>query len=349
MELTRASDGPGKDAHEPRVSVLLPVRNAASTLSACLRSLQRQTEARWQGVIVDDGSSDATPSILEEAARSDPRLEVIRTPARGLVAALRTGLEHCRAPLVARMDADDWMHRRRLEVQCRELDRRPECAALGAHVRSFPRGPELREGRRRYEAWLNGLGSHASIVQNAFVECPIAHSTLMIRTPILKALGYRERNWPEDYDLILRLLGEGHELAVVPQRLLGWRDHPERLSRTSEVYGLDRFVECKAAHLANGFLRGQDRYWLWGFGSSGRTLRKALLSFGHTPCHIIDLHPGRIGQTIHEALVIHPGEITSLKQRPLIVSVSGEKARQEIRVFLTSQAFIETRDYIFAA
>ena len=349
MEPTRATEARKQHDPEPRASILLPVRNAASTLPACLRSLTRQTEVRWQCVIVNDGSSDSTRSVLEEASGQDPRIEVIHTPARGLVAALTTGLERCRAPLVARMDADDWMHRTRLEVQCNELDRRPECAALGTHVRSFPRGPELRDGRRRYEAWLNGLGSHRSIVQNAFVECPIAHPTLMIRTSILKAVGYRDMGWPEDYDLILRLLGDGHEMAVLPQRLLGWRDHPQRLSRTSETYGLDRFVDCKAAHLANGFLQGSDHYWLWGFGSSGRTLRKALLPFGHTPCHIIDIHPGRIGQSIHEAVVIHPGEITSLKRRPLVVSVSGEKARREIRFFLASRSFMETHDYIFAA
>ena len=349
MEPISTTKAPARRAQSARVSILLPVRNAASTLPTCLESLFRQTETRWQCVIVNDGSSDQTRSLLEAAAAKDPRIDVIHTPALGLVPALMTGLAQCQAPLLARMDGDDWMHRHRLERQCDALDAQPDLAALGSHVRIFPRGPALREGRRGYEAWLNSLASSRSVIQNAFVECPIAHPSLMIRTAILRDFGYRDVGWPEDYDLILRLLGAGHRLSVLPQRLLGWRDHPERLSRTSSTYGLDRFVACKAAHLSSGFLRDAQDYWLWGFGSTGRSLRQALLPFGHTPCHIIDLHPGRIGQTIHDALVIHPGEITSLERRPLVVSVSGQTARKEIEKFLTSISWIESQDYIFAA
>jgi len=298
---------------------------------------------------VNDGSSDASGELLESAAALDNRIEVVHTPPNGLVAALMTGLERCHAPLLARMDADDWMHRKRLQLQCDWLDTNPLDSAVGARVRVFPRNEKLREGRRIYEGWLNGLSSAESIAQNAFVECPIAHPTLTIRTSTLKTLGYRDMGWPEDYDLILRLLAQGHRLAVLPQRLLGWRDQPQRLSRCSPVYDLDRFAQCKAAHLSSYFLKNNPEYWLWGFGSTGRRLRKAILEFGHAPCHIIDLHPRRLGQRIHGALVIHPDEIASLQRKPLIVSVAGQEPRTEIQKFLTSLSFAETKDYVFAA
>src|SRR5437870_12916233 len=103
----------------PLVSVLLPVWNAAATLPACLRSVQRQTEPRWQCVLVDDGSDDDSLACARWFAAQDPRFEVVAAGHQGLVSALRTGLAHCRARFVARIDPDDLMHRPRLSMPAR--------------------------------------------------------------------------------------------------------------------------------------------------------------------------------------------------------------------------------------
>src|SRR5262245_63072264 len=94
----------------PLVSILLPVWNAAATLPACLRSIQRQTEPRWQAVIVDDGSRDGSLACARWFADQDPRFVVLATAHQGLVPALNTGLAYCQGRFVARMDADDLMH-----------------------------------------------------------------------------------------------------------------------------------------------------------------------------------------------------------------------------------------------
>ena len=100
--------------HSPLVSILLPAHNAAHTLDACLTSMVRQTLEKWECIVVDDGSTDGTREIASEAARRDGRFRVIAMPRSGLIAALNDGLRRCRAPLIARMDADDVMHRERL-------------------------------------------------------------------------------------------------------------------------------------------------------------------------------------------------------------------------------------------
>lgn len=332
----------------PRVSILLPVRDAATTLATCLRSLTRQTESRWECVAVDDGSTDATPALLARAAREDPRIRVFTMTRRGLVPALSTGLEHCRAAFVARIDGDDHMHRERLAAQLAGFDRRPSLSALGTRVRMFPRGI-LRDGQRRYEQWLNGLVSSDDVRRDAFVECPVAHPSLMIRTDVLRAFGYRDCGWPEDYDLILRLLAADHEVAVVPRRLLGWRDSSGRLSRTSSTYALDRFSACKAAHLASGLLARSREYVLWGYGSTGRGLRRALLAHERTPSHIVDLHPGRLGQSIHGAPVIEPAALHGLRGAKIVVSVAGAGPRDEIRRALAGMGFRELDEFVCAA
>jgi glycosyltransferase involved in cell wall biosynthesis len=335
-------------APEPKVSILLPVHDAAATLPACLRSLERQSESDWHCVAVDDGSTDGSLELLRAAARRDRRIQVIATRHAGLISALRAGLEHCRAPLVARMDADDLMHRQRLAAQRALLDESPQLAAVGARVRIFPRAG-LRDGRRRYEAWLNGLGDPGTVRRDAFVECPIAHPTLMIRRPLLQAFGYRDVGWPEDYDLILRLLAAGEQLAVHPRRLLAWRDSPHRLSRRHDAYTIERFTECKAAHLASDFLAASPHYVLWGYGDTGRALRRALARHERTPSHIVELHPRRLGQSIHGAPVIHPDDLRGLPRGRLIASVAGSEARRLIRGALATLGWVELRDFVCAA
>jgi hypothetical protein len=141
----------------------------------------------------------------------------------------------------------------------------------------------------------------------------------------------RDCGWAEDYDLLLRLLAAGHEVGVVPRRLLAWRDLPGRLSRTSVVYGLERFTGCKARFLADTFLRATDEYVLWGFGDTGKAMRKALAAHGKRAVLIVELHPGRIGKRIHDAPVIAPAELPGHRGRPIIVSVAGEVPRKQNR------------------
>ncbi len=332
----------------PRVSILLPVRDAASTLDACLSSLRRQTEPRWECVAVDDGSRDASAALIARAAARDSRIRMLRTPQRGIVAALTTGLEHCNAPLVARMDADDVMHRRRLEVQCRRLDDEPALAGVGCRVRMFPRD-ELTPGRLTYERWLNSIATPEQVRRESLVECPIAHPGLVLRRSVLERHPYRSFDGPEDYDLVLRLLRSGESLAVVPERLLAWRDHANRLSRTDARYALERFTRCKAEHIALHVLGDASEYILWGYGDTGRALRKALLSFGRRPASIVELHPRRVGQRIHGAPVVPPEALRERVRHKIIVSVSGAGPRALIREALGEMAYSELRDFVCAA
>ncbi|HXK16678.1 MAG TPA: glycosyltransferase family 2 protein, partial [Polyangiaceae bacterium] len=261
------------------VSVLIPAFNAEATLGAALLSVQRQSERDWECLIVDDGSTDGTLRVAQTFAARDARFRVVTTGHGGIVAALNAGLSECRGTLVARMDADDLMSRRRLERQRATLSSNERWAGAGCHVRLFPRRG-MTDGLRAYEGWLASIASAADVAREAFIECPLAHPTLMLRREVLLSVGYRDVAWPEDYDLVLRLLEAGHELGVVPGRLLHWRDGAGRLSRSSPRYALDAFVACKAEYLARGFLRDTERYLLWGFGDTGKALASALAKHG---------------------------------------------------------------------
>ncbi len=332
----------------PRTSILLPVFDAAGTLRTCLRSIRNQTDTDWECVLVDDGSSDRGVDIARHFAATDARFRLLAREHRGLVATLVDGVERCRGRFVARMDADDWMHPDRIAAQCAALERDPGLAAVGCRVRLFPRRG-LSDGMRAYERWLNAIASPRDVRAEAFVECPIAHPTLMIRREILIAHPYRDCGWAEDYDLVLRLLAAGWELDVVPRELLSWRDGPKRLSRTSEIYSIDRFTACKAQHLVDSFLADSDEYALWGYGGTGRCLQRALRERGKRPSAILELHPGRIGHSIAGAPVVRPSDWMRAPRQRLVVSVAGARARAQIRGALDRAGLSDGVDYVCAA
>lgn len=297
---------------------------------------------------MDDGSRDATAHIAQTFAARDARFRSVSSAHGGIVAALNAGLELCRGELVARMDADDLMARRRLELQRAALEHELRWSGVGCHVRFFPRRA-MTDGLRNYERWLSAVRQPYDVRREAFVECPLAHPTLMLRRSVLARAAYRDTPWPEDYDLVLRLLQGEHELGVVPRRLLHWRDGAGRLSRRSARYALSAFVECKAEFLAQGFLRQVERYVLWGFGDTGKALAAALARRGKQPSVIIELHPGRLGQLIRGVRVVPPAVLRSLPRQPLIVSVAGLTARSEIRAALAGMSYTELRDFVCAA
>ena len=135
----------------------------------------------------------------------------------------------------------------------------------------------------------------------------------------------------------------------MPRRLVCWREHARRLTHHDDAYRIERFTECKAHFLARGFLAHTERYVLWGYGHTGRALRRALAKLGRTPTHVVELHPGRLGQTIHGARVVPPEALASLPRCPLVASVAGVEARSLIRAHLCRLGYRELHDFVCTA
>jgi len=308
--------------------VLLPVRDGQETLPACLDSLAAQTFADHEVVAVDDGSSDATPAILAAAARADSRLRVVRTPPRGLVAALNTGLAHARGPLLARMDADDLCHPDRLVLQVRGLEADPRCAILGCRVEAGP----VAGGMRDYVAWLNGLLTHEDIVRDLLVESPLVHPSVMMRAEVLRDLGgYRAFDGPEDYDLWLRAHARGWRFGKCREVLLDWRDRPGRLTRADPRYAADRFRDLKLDALGRGPLRTPRGVVVWGAGPVGKGWARALRGRGHDVSAFVEVDRRKIGQRIHGARVVDVAGASAFRDHLHLAAVGRPGARARIR------------------
>jgi glycosyltransferase involved in cell wall biosynthesis len=333
----------------PLVSVLLPVRNAEETLFACLSSLGAQTLDDHEVVAVDDHSTDGSRARLSGAARADARVRVLDNPGRGLVAALNAAAAVARAPLLARMDADDVCHPDRLRAQAARLQADPGLAVLGTRVRLVGEG-RLNRGMRSYVDWLNGLVDHDEIVRDLFVESPLAHPTVMMRAELLAALGgYRSFDGPEDYDLWLRARAAGARFAKLPEVLLDWRDGPERLSRTDPRYAPARFRAVKIDALEAGALAGGRPAVLWGAGPVGKGWSRALFARGHRVAAFVEVHPRRIGQRIHGVPVV-PVHAAAATPGALHLAVVGRPgARADIRRHAAALGLRDGEDLIAVA
>lgn len=331
----------------------MPCYNAAQTLDEALRSLECQTLQDFEVVAVDDGSTDATGSILRRWSERDRRVRVISTSHGGIIPALNTGLQICSTGLVARMDTDDRCLPPRLEAQYAYLLAHPETAVVSCQVRGFPQG-QVRQGFEIYLQWLNALLSDEDIRREIFVESPLPHPSVMVRKEYIEDVGgYQEHGWPEDYDLWLRLYLQGARFTKLPEVLLEWREHPARLTRTDSRYSLENFMRLKAHYLALGPLADRDDVLIWGAGMVGRRLGKQLQRLDVSLAAYIDIDPRKIGRTRRGLPILAPEELRevwSRCQRPvLLAAVGAREARQIIRQRLQAMGFIEGQDWWSAA
>ena len=331
---------------DPALSVLLPARDAAATLSEALEGVLAQEGApSFEVVCVDDGSTDGTGALLAGFAARDARVRVVHGAGGGLVAALQLGLSQCRGPLVARMDADDLVHPARLRLQAAFLAANPAVGAVGSLVRLVP-GP-LTPGLARLEAWLDACVTQEECALARFVEAPLVHPSITFRRSALDAVGgFVDRGWAEDWDLLLRLAQAGYGLAKVPEVLLWWRDSPSRLTRTGPAYRPGQMILLRAHYLAQGPLRGRP-FDLWGAGPTGKRLLRALEPHGLRPRRVIDIDPRKLfarGVAITPAAQVGPPDGALV-----LCAVGAAGARETIRAALLPLGYREGADFLFAA
>ena len=333
----------------PAISVLLPVRDGAAHLADCIASLAAQGEGDFEVLAVDDGSRDATGSILRAWAARDRRVRVLAQEPLGLVAALERARGEARGRWLARMDADDVARPGRFAAQRALMEADPTLAICGAGVRYFPRDA-IKGGALRYERWLNSLTTSDALARDLFVECPLAHPTFFARADAVAAVGgYRDLGWPEDYDLVLRLWRAGGRLGAVAEVLLDWRDRPERLSRTHAAYAADAFRRCKAHHLMGSLGAGRDGVVVWGAGPTGKSFARALAAEGARLRAFVDLDPAKIGQEIAGVPVVPPDGVADHRGALCVAAVGQPGARAEIRAALTARGWAEGRDFVAVA
>lgn len=331
---------------QPSISVLMPCFDARDTIAESVESILAQTFADFELILFDDGSTDGTTEIALDYATKDDRIRVLRSEHVGIVPALQRLSREAKGHYLARMDADDLARPDRLALQFEFMEANPQLALCGSKVEIVGNG--IASGRRRYEEWINGLLDHHAIARDIFVECPIPHPTFFMRRDAFEEVGgYRDKGWPEDYDLVMRLHAAEHRMAKVPETLLQWRHHDGRASMTDSGYTLERFRALKRNFLESLHLYHRPEFHQWGAGEVGKQWLKEWTT--HRPVAVADIHPGKIGRVIHGVPVIEPEDLPPPGGGFTLVAVGAPGARDEIRTWFRDRDYCETRDYLFLA
>jgi len=331
----------------PALSVVLPVRNGGRYFREALRSLQAQTLEDFEVLVQDDGSTDGSPHVVaDDFARWDERFRLEVGPPRGVVAAANRAAQRARSDLLVRMDADDLCRPERLEKLLAFSEAHPEVDYFGSRIRYFPR-ENVGPGTAHYETWINGIVSSDEIRRERFVEYPLPHPSTAVRKALFERLGgYRDGNFPEDYDLFLRAAAAGTVFGKHPDVLLDWREGEHRTTRHDGRYGLDRFRALKVEHLLPVLDALKRPIGIVGAGRDGKSWAKLLLAADRRVDCFLDVHPGRIGNEIQGVRVRGYDEIDEMRGCFFLAAVGQKGARDEVRAALLAAGLREEGDFL---
>lgn len=219
----------------PEISILMPVWNGCrdgkeTYLIQAIESILDQTFTDFEFIIVDDGSTDNTQAVLAFYEKKDQRIRIFRNDTnQKIVRSLNRGLSMCKAPLVARMDADDISTVTRLQIQKEFLDNRPETVMCGTRMYVINS-----EGKLEFES--THPCAYSSVRDFLKRGCAFVHGSVMFRKSAIDALsGYSadpQYEYAEDYELWVRLAAS-NVVENIPDRTLYFhRNHGSKSSFT---------------------------------------------------------------------------------------------------------------------
>jgi radical SAM superfamily enzyme YgiQ (UPF0313 family) len=212
----------------PKVSILMSVFNGEKYLNNAILSIQRQTFNNFEFIIINDGSTDKTETILRNL--NDPRIRIIQNDKNlGLTKSLNIAIKHARGKYLARMDADDVSHPFRIEKQVSYLDRHPNTMMVGCAFYVI-------NENGLHNSFINVLTDSEQIKAGLEKQNWFCHGSVMLQKSVIEKIGpYNEKfKYAQDYDLWLRI-SEQFEVANINEALYFWRKTKEGISQIKSL------------------------------------------------------------------------------------------------------------------
>jgi glycosyltransferase involved in cell wall biosynthesis len=206
----------------PKVSILMPVYNGGQYLAQALDSIISQSFGDWELILVNDGSTDNSESIIKQY--QDDRIFYIKNPENlKLIKTLNKGIDYCKGQYIARMDADDICRPDRLKRQVDFLDAHPLCLMCGTSASVIDNNGE-KTGK------IHNLTDNDYLRISLLFTPSFIHPSMMIRSETLRQNRYDEAyKHVEDYELWCRIARQG-EIANIDAELFEYRWHDSNVS-----------------------------------------------------------------------------------------------------------------------
>lgn len=240
----------------PKVSVIIPSYNHAQFIARAVDSVLSQAEADFELIIVDDGSTDASLSVL--AGYTDPRMQVIKQSNQGAPVAINRGLRAASGQFIAILNSDDEYYPDRLKKLIAVLESDREIGLVGSYIEVIdPHNKTLgiKHGYMDLEPWLleepkrsfrNGQDLHEALLTENYLATT---SNYVFRQEWVESLeGFRNLRYTHDWDFGLRLARLG-KLFLLPEPLLRYRIHSRNTIRENQAAMIFEICWCLAVHL----------------------------------------------------------------------------------------------------
>ncbi len=228
----------------PSISIILPVYNGQPYLKESIDSMLGQTLGDFELIVINDGSSDDSESVIEKF--HDPRIRYFRQRNRGLAATLNRGISLARGKFIARQDQDDVSFSTRFEKQHALLESDPNVGMVGTFA-------QIWEGNENSGRLLVHPADDVTLRFGLLFNNHFVHSSVMIRKSVLDDVGGysedRTRQPPEDYELWSRVARK-YKVVNIPEVLMAYREVPSSMSRTGINPFVSNLVKISAENIA---------------------------------------------------------------------------------------------------
>ncbi len=235
----------------PSVSVVMPVHNALPFLDESIKSILGQTLDDFEFVILDDASTDGSRELLRQWSLCDKRIQLHQSTRQlGLAASSNAVVAKARAPLVARMDADDVAHPNRLLSQMSLMRGHPEVAVVGTLCNGIDARGKIVRPRDRWRL----------LRRSNYI--PFPHGSAMFRRDVFDQVGGYDESvaGAEDQDLFLRMADRGR-VVTLPDVLYSYRYHSGNSTLTNGKRAVGENHSRNGDTLAAFYMLGAMRLW----------------------------------------------------------------------------------------
>lgn len=216
---------------EKLVSVLIPVYNVGKYVKEAIKSIQDQTYKNLEIIVVDDGSTDNTYTIVQGLAAGDSRIKLFRNDKNSkIVKTLNKAFKYSSGDYIARMDGDDISELDRIEKKVAFLEANSEYDLVGCSVNSVNEKGELLSSTSK-------LGSYTQLDKLKKYSTPVFHIWVAKRKVYESLGGYRELSGVEDYDFLLRMSTSGFKFTNL-ESYYGYNIRIDRVGNTKDLMGL---------------------------------------------------------------------------------------------------------------
>lgn len=336
----------------PVLAALMSTYNSAAYLRATIDSVLSQSFTDFEFVIVDDGSTDDTVSIIN--SYQDPRIRLFcRSENKGVGYSLQEAIQHVRAPYVIKVDSDDLSHFDRFAIQLNYLQENPDVAVVKCYIEAFaesddPETIERLNTRQRDYSAANQINTESLIRQHLPRWLCVEHTSYCARTDAIKAVGYPDQRLCEDYSLFYRLNELGYRIGCVPKYLVKVRVNKQSVTAHANTERLlswfTYLFELKEQRIMQ-LLGDAPGLAIYGSGGLARLMYRILNQHGVQVFNFIEQN-GKAPVVIDGVEIPVKALSDCLKQKILI---AAQPVRLEMVWQLTGLGLKEWRDFMVIA